>query len=396
MISREPSMIHFIQSTYFENLYKSTRYLTNQSLTMAFYTNLLVILAITSASFAEKCTIREFSQVEEVTKQCKNIVVQDLTVPGNQTLKLSLLDGASLVFQGKTSFEYFNWKGPLVTIRGNGLKIEGKPGHVLHGNGELYWDGKGAKGVVKPKFLRIQSVTKSTIQNINIKNCPVHCVSIQASDNVVLSKFNIDNSEGDKNNFTGHNTDGFDIGSNNIIIKDSIVKNQDDCVAVNRGHNITLSGLKCYGGHGLSISVGFSKTNFESNTVSNVLFENSLVHFSPNGIHLKTHSDSGPGVMQNIVYRNIKLEKIANFGINIQQDYADGEATGIPGTNIPITGLTLENISGYMESFNKSPTLANYILCGKGACTDWKFEGIHITGAKNNSSCNYVPEGFTC
>lgn len=110
-----------------------------------------------------------------------------------------------------------------------------------------------------------------------------------------------------QNNFTGHNTDGFDLSSNNITVKDSVVRNQDDCVVVNRGSDIIVSNVSCYGGHGLSISVGFSDDDFERNSAHNILFENCLVDFSPNGIHVKTHSDSGPGILTNVVYKNIKL-----------------------------------------------------------------------------------------
>jgi polygalacturonase len=74
----------------------------------------------------------------------------------------------------------------------------------------------------------------------------------------------LNNTMGDKPNAksksipAGHNTDGFGLASSdNIILRDSKVWNQDDCVAITSGNNITVSNLYCYGGHGLSIgSVG--------------------------------------------------------------------------------------------------------------------------------------------
>lgn len=42
------------------------------------------------------------------------------------------------------------------------------------------------------------------------------------------------NSDGDDNG--GHNTDGFDISeSTGVTIKNAVVKNQDDCIAINSG-----------------------------------------------------------------------------------------------------------------------------------------------------------------
>jgi polygalacturonase len=50
----------------------------------------------------------------------------------------------------------------------------------------------------------------------------------------VIDSVTIDNSDGDDDG--GHNTDGFDISeSTYITIKDAVVKNQDDCVAINSG-----------------------------------------------------------------------------------------------------------------------------------------------------------------
>lgn len=39
----------------------------------------------------------------------------------------------------------------------------------------------------------------------------------------------------------GKNTDGFDVrNSTNIVIRNSVVFNQDDCVAINSGFNVHL------------------------------------------------------------------------------------------------------------------------------------------------------------
>lgn len=66
-----------------------------------------------------------------------------------------------------------------------------------------------------------------------------------------------------------HNTDGFDISStNNMILSDSSVDNQDDCVAITSGNNITVAGMYCNGGHGLSIGSVGGKSN---NNVTNIM-----------------------------------------------------------------------------------------------------------------------------
>jgi polygalacturonase len=47
--------------------------------------------------------------------------------------------------------------------------------------------------------------------------------------------------------------DGFDCSTNNLVIQDSVIHNQDDCLAINKGTNITFQRNSCTGGHGISI-----------------------------------------------------------------------------------------------------------------------------------------------
>lgn len=165
-------------------------------------------------------------------------------------------------------------------ISGKGIKVESASGAYLNPDGARWWDGKGSNGgKTKPKFFYAHGLTSSSITNMHIQNTPVQAVSIDGCDGLTITDMTIDNSAGDTQG--GHNTDGFDIGSSsNVIITGANVYNQDDCVAVNSGSQLTFSGGVCSGGHGLSIgSVG----GRSDNTVENVTFENSEVKNSVNG-----------------------------------------------------------------------------------------------------------------
>ncbi|KAJ8940647.1 hypothetical protein NQ318_012730 [Aromia moschata] len=347
---------------------------------VAFLACLWVVLA---SSFNEtepraSCTVTSYSKVAEAVASCSEIVLDGITVPAETTLDIALQDGAELRFQNEIKFEYAAWDGPLIKISGRGITVLGLLGHSLDGQGSKYWDGKGdGGGKAKPKFFRIEATGGSLFQNINLNNCPKHCVTIANSDSLTLTEWNIDVSAGDSQ---GKNTDGFDIASsNNIVIENSVVKNQDDCVAVNHGTNMKFSGLTCVGGHGLSLSVGKSKTDASANVVSNIVFTNCTVENSRNGIHVKTHSDATTG--------------ITRYGINIQEDYEEGSSTGNPKGNIPITALTMQNIEGTMAGSDSIPV---YILCGTDGCAEWSWSSISITGNDTSNYCNYTPDGFTC
>ncbi|CAH1100344.1 unnamed protein product [Psylliodes chrysocephalus] len=346
-------------------------------------------------SVGASCTITSFSQVNSVVKSCTNIIINGLAVPTGKTLQLDLKSGTTLTFQGTTSFGYgTKWEGPLIFITGNRITVNGAPGSKLDGQGPHYWDGKGGANKGKPKFFRIKATGGSTFSNVHLLNCPIQCVSIQNSNHLTLSGWNIDNSAGDRNKL-GHNTDGFDISnSDTVTVKNSVIMNQDDCVAVNSGKNLHFSNLQCYGGHGLSLSVGMSKTDSSKNQVSNVTFSDCTVKNSRNGIHVKTHSDATYGSVNDITYSNIQLYGITNYGINVQQDYKDGSSCGVPTNNIPIKGLKMSKITGTMSGSN---SVAVYVMCGSSGCYNFNWSGVSISGARKGSFCkNYRPPGVSC
>lgn len=123
----------------------------------------------------------------------------------------------------------------------------------------------------------MSKVTKnSMIKNLYIKNYPVHCFSISGCSDVVMDNITLDNSAGNAPNAVsnglpaGHNSDGFDIStSNNFVLQNSWVSNQDDCVAVTSGNNITIANMYCNGGHGMSIGSVGGKSN---NNVTNITY----------------------------------------------------------------------------------------------------------------------------
>uniref|UniRef100_A0A6P7FT70 endo-polygalacturonase n=1 Tax=Diabrotica virgifera virgifera TaxID=50390 RepID=A0A6P7FT70_DIAVI len=343
------------------------------------------------------CEITNFDQVSDTVHRCSDIIIRNLDVPAGQTLELDLKQGASLSFEGITTFDYTNWSGPLIRINGSGFTIKGAPGSLLNGQGDLYWDHLGDKGPKKPQFIKIEAFDGSIIENINLLNCPHHCVYVGKSDGLTIRGWVIDNSYGDQNNFTGHNTDGFDVSAaSNLIIEDSTVINQDDCIAIRHGYNILVRNMYCAGGHGLSLSAGFSYTTFQENTITNVVIKDSVIARSANGIHVKTHADAYNGRIQNVTYENIFMSGLINYGINVQQDYVNGSATGVANNNIPIYNLNLINIRGTVRDSDSEKSMPVYINCGKSACHEWSWSNINIAGGSNSSICNYTPDGYQC
>jgi galacturan 1,4-alpha-galacturonidase len=197
----------------------------------------------------------------------------------------------------------------------------------------------------------------------------------------------LDNSAGDSKG--GHNTDAFDVGSSTgIYISGAVVKNQDDCLAINSGTNITFTGGHCSGGHGLSIgSVG----GRDDNTVKTVRILNSSITNSQNGVRIKTVYGA-TGSVSDVKYQGITLSGITKYGVVIEQDYENGSPTGKPTAGVPITKLDLTGVTGTVSS--KATNV--YVLCAKGACSDWTWSNVSVKGGKTSSKCSNVPSSAKC
>ncbi|KAL1862943.1 hypothetical protein Daus18300_008274 [Diaporthe australafricana] len=341
------------------------------------------------------CTVTAAADVASAVASCSNIVLDNLSMPASSTLDLQKLQPSAVVtFSGTTSFgttadEDFD---PIV-VSGDYITLTGAPGHVIDGNGPAYWDGEGSNGGgAKPDhFFVVKKTSYATISGLNIQNWPTHCFYMTGNQHLTAQNILLNNTAGDAPNeasgtkAAAHNSDGFDIGASDYVtLSDIQVYNQDDCVAVTSGTQITVSNVFCSGGHGLSIGSIGGKSN---NTVDGVLFEDSELVNSSNGVRIKSNSGT-TGSVTNVTYRNIKMSGISDYGLDVQQDYLNGGPTGEPTNGVNISAITFENVTGTVDA----DAYNYYILCGDGSCGDFTFTGVDITGGKE--SCNFPTD--TC
>ncbi|KAK4625592.1 Polygalacturonase [Fulvia fulva] len=305
------------------------------------------------------------SKAQQSKSSCSTITPSSVEVPAGKTLDLTELnDGTKVVFQGTTTFGYKEWEGPLVSISGKKITVTGESGSLLDGDGSRWWDGEGDDGKTTPKLFEAHDSTSSKISGITIKNSPVQVFSINEVEDLTVEGVTIDNKDGDSQGAA--NTDAFDVGSSTgVTISGAKVYNQDDCLAINSGKDITFTGGYCSGSHGLSIgSVG---------------------------IRIKTIV-GGKGAVKGVTFSGIKLSGITDAGIIFEQDYKDGDNTGHPDGDVPITGLTVKDITGTVSDDARRI----HILCADGTCSDWSFSGVSVIGGKKSSKCSGVPSGASC
>ncbi|OAQ59401.1 glycoside hydrolase family 28 [Pochonia chlamydosporia 170] len=349
---------------------------------------LVATAAATPAQVAPRagCTFTDAATAIKQKGSCTSITLSGIVVPAGQTLDLTgLKDNTHVTFAGKTTFGYKEWEGPLISISGKGIQVDGATGHTIDCGGKRWWDGKGGNGgKTKPKFFSAHNLINSNIKSLNVLNTPVQAFSINSVTNLGLYNINLDNSLGDSEG--GHNTDAFDVGSSTgVYISGAIVKNQDDCLAVNSGTNVTFTGGNCSGGHGLSIGSVGGRSN---NVVKTVRILNSKISNSDNGVRIKTVSGA-TGSVSDVVYDNISLSNIAKFGIVIEQDYKNGGPTGKPTDGVPITDLTVNKVVGTVKSSGTNV----YILCA--ACSKWTWTNNAVTGGTKTKKNEGVPAGVS-
>lgn len=290
-------------------------------------------------------------------------------------------------------------------------------------------------------FIELAKVLgNSSVHSLYIQNYPVHCFSISNSAGLDIHHITLNNSAGYAPNSrsnglpAAHNSDGFDLATtNNTVLRDSTVINQDDCVAVTSGNNILVTNMFCNGSHGLSIgSVGgksstpslpphpppflslpsllisylsslhlslyllialnLAANNHQDNNVTNISFTSSRILNSENGIRIKSNSNT-TGYISNILYANITLTNISTYGIDIQQDYLNGGPTGSPTNGVLIQDIVVRNVSGTALKSARD----YYILCGEGSCKNITIEDVDVHGGGVASLCNFKTGGdFDC
>ncbi|KAH7467081.1 Endopolygalacturonase B [Phytophthora ramorum] len=336
----------------------------------------------TNTTTTAACTLSgTYSDGTDVSS-CSSIVISDLTVPKGVTLDLTnVADGATITFEGTTTFGEEEWDGPLILLTGNDLTVTGTG--TLDGQGSWYWEQ--GTSISKPVFFRLKKVMSSTLESFNIKNSPYRTFSILDCEDTTLTGLTLDSSAGDD---TAKNTDGFDLSRNvGLTISDCTVYNQDDCLAMQSSNDTTFSGNTCSGGHGISIGSLGGDSVTESDIVSGLTVKNNKIIDSVNGIRIKTIIDLY-GTVTGASYTDNTLSNVEN-AIVIHSDYSKSEGgyTGDATSKVAITDITISGLSGTADDIYD-------ILVNADVVSGWTFSDITVTG--DTGSCSGEPSGVDC
>ncbi|CAE6384143.1 unnamed protein product [Rhizoctonia solani] len=337
----------------------------------------------------DACTINSLSTVAAAEK-CSTITIDAFNVPAGQKLVINAVDKAIINMNGNIVFEAdttFKTTGPLFTLSGTGITFNGN-GFTIDGQGAKYWDGQGTSSSAKQAkpHPMIKLNSSGTVKNVKVLNSPAQVFSMGNNAALVVSNINIDNSAGNAaNSLSGgkpaaHNTDGFDVSTNDVTIQDSTIVNQDDCLAINKGNNITFQNNKCTGGHGISIGSVAS-----GSTVSNVHITGNTITKNVQALRIKTDADAKSGSVSGVVYSGNTATGCTTYGVIIDQSYPD--TLGTAGAGVKISGITFSGKNSI--SIDPSAKGEIEVNCAKGGCSGtWDWTGLEVSGGPSGSIVN--------
>ncbi|XP_073135931.1 exopolygalacturonase-like [Henckelia pumila] len=220
----------------------------------------------------------------------------------------------------------------------NGFVVKG--GGTINGRGDSLWEfmkGGSKDGPLLPVSLVFGNVQNGTMYDMNFVNSMGFHVKVTDSSNVALWNLTI-TAPG-----SSPNTDGVHLSSSvNVSITDSTIGTGDDCISIGQGtENITISGITCGPGHG--ISIGSLGKRPDETSLKGVSIKNCTLTGTTNGARIKTYHNSPVMEASSIVYQDIVMNQVKN-PIVIDQHYDSKRKP--EQSKVKISDVHFKNIKG--------------------------------------------------
>lgn len=153
--------------------------------------------------------------------------------------------------------------------------------------------------------MRFDFVTNSRIHHLNSVNSKNAHINFFACTNITINQVTLIAPA------DSPNTDGIRLGaSSNINISRSIIATGDDCISMIHGtNNVVISYVSCGPGHGISIG---SLGKVLNETVHDIKVLNCNISDTQNGLRIKTWAPSLSGMVSNLTFGHILMNKVQN------------------------------------------------------------------------------------
>jgi polygalacturonase len=216
---------------------------------------------------------------------------------------ISLASGVNLQINGGAMLQMLpraSWPGTTTFINGLGLHDVAITGSgVIDGQGTNWWF---PKAISRPNFINFSGCTRVLVEGVTLQNPPTFHLMLKGGNNGLTVQSITINTPGDS-----PNTDGMDIGSTNVLIRNCIINAGDDNIQIGSSGataaDITVSNCTFGTGHGVSLG---SPTGAG---VHDLLVHNCTFNGTDYGIRMKSDNDRG-GLVENLRYLDITMTSV--------------------------------------------------------------------------------------
>jgi PKD repeat protein len=256
-----------------------------------------------------------------------------------------------------------NWPNASTPfINGSGLsdvEISG-PG-TIDGQGTNWWF---PKATTRPNFIIFAGCTRVLIQDVTLQNPPTFHMMLKNSNQDLTIQNIVINTPA-----TSPNTDGMDLASTNVLIRNCYISDGDDNIEIGGSSapaaDITIS--NCFFGTGHGVSMG-SLINGAGGGVHDVIVSNCSFNGTDYGLRIKSDRDRG-GLVQHIQYRDITMTNVG-YAVVFYSYY---NSVGTPNSITPFRASTdtVHAVTG------TTPIYQNILISNVTASA---LTGSHVTG----------------
>ncbi|XP_028780399.1 probable polygalacturonase At3g15720 [Neltuma alba] len=256
------------------------------------------------------------------------------------------------------------------------LVVDGRG--VFDGQGAPWWDCFKKSKCQRPRAISFHACEGLRVNRVNVINSPAGHICLSSCNSSVVSNIHLRAPK------DSPNTDGLGISeSSHVTIRDSTMEVGDDCVAINGGSYMNISGIFCGPGHG--ISIGSLGSGGSYGAVEEVHVRNCTFTRSSNGARIKTW-EGGFGYVRKVTFEDILLKDV-QYPVLIDQHYTAYTAADNKKA-IKISDITYRNFRG-------TSTLeeAVKLMCDNAVgCTNILLDDIKITSSdpkmKTKATCS--------